>query len=277
MEARMRARGLDVISLGPGEGGKEISVLQHLLALERTSSHRFAWLTFAPVDVSVPLLLSCATGARRAVAEAGGGARATVTPYCADFEEGRLAFAQRLPTTLASSDQGLRLVLMLGNVFGNVREEESFVRQKLWSLARPGDLVWLEVGLRPKSVADDPLFRLTTAPREETAAEAARRLLLEGPYRRWEAALGRPQSSLEMRVWLREDDESSRIPGSINFCHDLVIKDERRVCTMLYSRRYNLESLIVWLERMQLRLERSMIVEDSKHRPRVAHLLLRRT
>jgi len=33
------------------------------------------------------------------------------------------------------------------------------------------------------------------------------------------------------------------VPGSVNFCHDLVIRSERQVCTMLCSRRYEPEAI----------------------------------
>ena len=134
----------------------------------------------------------------------------------------------------------------------------------------------LEVGLRDEPLDLDPLFRLTRENREETAAEANRRLLLEGPYRRWEAALGRMQSRLEMRVFVRENDDTSRVPGSCNFCHDLVIADERRTLTMLYSRRYRLEGLTSWLEQRGFAVERTKEVASSAGRPRVAHVLARR-
>ena len=65
--------------------------------------------------------------------------------------------------------------------FGNLRDEELFVRQKLWHIARPGDLVWLEVGLRLEPIENDPLYRLTQPDREESSAEANRRLLRDEP------------------------------------------------------------------------------------------------
>jgi hypothetical protein len=164
----------------------------------------------------------------------------------------------------------------LGNVFGNVRDEETFLRDKVDVILRPGDLLWIEVGIRPDRIETEPLFRLTDSGREETAAEANRRLLLEGPYRRWEAARGRKPSDLEMRVIVREDDDSARVPGSLNFCHDLLIKDEGRTITMLYSRRYRLEELTAWLERQGLEVLRTSQVKDTKGRSRVAHLLLRK-
>lgn len=279
MTRRGTPTGLDLVSLGPGEGDKEVQMIQQLLSAEIEREHRFPWLAYAPVDVSIPLLLVAARNARAVVREQPGRRRATtyqVRPFCADFEEGNLDFVSRLPTSLHPDHSGLRLVLMLGNVFGNLRDEEIFCRERLSRLVRPGDFTWLEVGLRLEPLDRDPLYRMTLPDHDESAAEANRRLLLEGPYRRWEAATGRTSSDLELRVWTREDDDVARIPGSVNFCHDLVIKDERRVCTMLYSRRYDLSKLSIWLEQQGYDVLRIQRVEDSRNQPRVAHLLLRR-
>ncbi len=274
LDGRRRPRGLDLICFGPGEGAKEVGVLRALLEMEDADHLR--WLSFVLVDVSIPLLVSAARSARRMLAEQTDRRSVVVQPFCADFEEGNLAFRVRLPSSSQPEPDGLRWVLMLGNTFGNLRDEETFVRQKLSAVLRPGDFLWLEVGLRPSRIEDDPLFRLTDPAREETAGEANRRLLLEGPYRRWEAALGRQPSGLDLRVWVREDDDSCRIPGALNFCHDLVLKQERRVCTMLYSRRYTVEGLSTWFERLGFTVERITKVEDTKGRPRVAHLLIRK-
>jgi len=275
-DRRAGLRGLDVISLGPGEGGKEVVLLEQLLQRQRKAEQALPWANLALVDVSISLLLRAAHAARAKAREVRSDA-VTVMPFCSDFEEGQLAFERRLPTSREGGEQGLRLVVILGNVFGNLRDEEVFLHQKLQQLVRPGDMLWLEVGMRPERLELDPLFRLTQPDREETAAEANRRLLLEGPYRRWESALGRKPTRLDMRVWVREDDDASRIPGSCNFCHDLIIGDERRAVTMLYSRRYAVEGLSGWLEEHGYKVERIMQVGDPKRWPRVAHLLLRRT
>lgn len=269
---RARPRGLDVISLGPGEGDKELRVLGALRELEARAG-RLRWLSYLPVDVSISLLLRAARAARQELAAV---EHATVLPICADFEAGRLSFVTRLPTARHPDEDALRLVLVLGNVFGNLRDEEAFVRTKLDALVRTGDLVWVEVANRLEKIESDPLWRLTTQDREITAAETNRRVLLEGPYRRWEAALGRPQRDLDIRVWLREDDETSRIPGSCNFCHDLVIKDERRACTMLYSRRYREPELCEWFDDLGYVTESVVNVDDARKQPFVLHLLLRR-
>lgn len=283
LNRRDRPRGLDVVSLGPGEGDKEQLILGKLLEAERETRMRTAWLSFAPVDVSIALLIAAAQGSRNLLFGPSAGddqasAYRSVMPFVADFEEGRLSFLERLKTSSESGAEGMRLVLILGNILGNLRDEETFVRHKLWNIARPGDLVWVEVGLRADSVADDPLYRQTREGDSgtETAADANRRILLEGPYRRWASAIGRPTPRLTLRIWPREDDEASRIPGSYNFCHDLVIEDESRVCTMLYSRRYDRDELCKWFEGLDFKVVDVNTVEAGKGKPKVAHLLLAR-
>lgn len=256
---RRGARGLDVVSLGPGEASKEAVVVRHL------AGGALAWLSVALVDVSIPLVLK---GAKACRAE---DKSASVLPFCADFEEGKLTFLHRL------RPDGVRVVLMLGNVFGNVRDEEVLVKERLARLLRPGDFLWLEVATRAERLEDDPLYAMTKNPEGElTAPEANRRLLLEGPFRRWEAATGRRPSDIFTRVWLREDDETSRVPRSLNFCHDLVFRGERRACTMLYSRRYDVAALSRWLEQQGFAVESTVPVDDSQKRTRVAHVLARK-
>lgn len=275
MGRKTHARGFDVVALGVGDGAKEAAVLQSLLA----GKPECDWVTFLPVDVSIPLLLRAASAGRQVLADAElncGSGGSLVLPTCADFEEGPLAFLSRLRTSTTAGADGLRLILLLGNVFGNLRDEDRFVRERLWRLARPGDLVWVEVATRLDPISADPLFKMTDDATAETSAEASRRLLLQGPYRRWQAAMGRSQGPLDMRVWVREDDDAAQVPGSFNFCHDLVIPETKRVCTMLYSRRYEVESLVGWFEERDFSVERIHTVRDSKRRPRVAHLLLRR-
>ncbi len=268
LDQRAKERGLDVICLGPGEGGKETLLLRKMI------DQSFAWLSYSLIDVSIPLLLKASRGCHELADNKD--VSADLMSFCADFEEGSLKFLERLPTERHPDAEGLRLVVMLGNTFGNLRDEESFVRQKLRRLARPGDLVWIEVGLRPEKLTDEPLFRLTQENRQNTATEMNRIHLLTGPYRRWEAQARRPPADLGMRVVVREDDDSSRVPGSCNFCHDLVIEEEQRACTMLFSRRYTLEGLTAWFEDLDFTVERIIQVEDARRRPRVAHLLLRR-
>lgn len=120
LDRRTRPRGLDVVSLGPGEGTKETLILQAVRDACESSGLTLPWLAYAPVDVSIPLLLR-ASAAPRARDE--GRPPLDVLAFCADFEEGPLEFASRLPTTTESD--GLRLVLMLGNVFGTCAAKSS--------------------------------------------------------------------------------------------------------------------------------------------------------
>ena len=80
------------------------------------------------------------------------------------------------------------VVFHIASKYREVRDEETFVHDKLMAMMRPGDLVWLEVGQLIERPENDPLFPLTRQDKEPTAAYTHRRLLLEGPYRRWEAA-----------------------------------------------------------------------------------------
>jgi hypothetical protein len=48
-------QGVDVVSLGPGEGEKECRILRRLVQREQHLQRPLAWLTFMPVDLSMPL------------------------------------------------------------------------------------------------------------------------------------------------------------------------------------------------------------------------------
>lgn len=266
--------GLDIIGLGPGEGSKELVVLAEILEATSGSSSAPPWLTFALVEVSIPLLLT-ATAEARGVCREHRDVPTTVLPFVADFEEGELGFMERLPSSQGSG-QGLRLVLILGNVFGNVRHEGRFLAQKVSRMVRPGDLVWVEVGVKRDRIEDDPVYPMTLPQVKPTAAYTNRISLLEGPYRRWAATLGRTPQDIETRIWIREDDDTCPVPGSLNFCHDLVIKSERRVCTMLYSRRYDKEALARWFKSQGYTVELTWPVSDDRGIPLTVHYLLRK-
>lgn len=272
LDGRGRKKGLDILSLGPGEGSKEALIMERLC---RSWAAELPWLSLTEVDVSIPLLIRASNAANTALAGVDT-KEVSFTAICEDFEEGQLALLDRLPSSGMEPETRRRVVLILGNVFGNLRDEERFVRERLGRMMDTGDLLWIEVGVRPERIEEDPLFRLTQEGHEETASDANRRLLLEGPYRRWEAALGRPPTELALRIWLREDDDAARVRGSVNFCHDIVIPRERRSCTMLYSRRYKPDELAGWFRRLGFVVEAKQSVKDGRGRERVCHLLLRK-
>lgn len=276
-------RGLDVISLGPGEGEKESRILRRLARREHEVHRPLSWLTYMPVDLSMPLLLKAA---KRALAEPTvwearrAGVRQLI-PVCADFEYGKLGFVSRLPSQQRTD--GLRLILVLGNIFGNVRDEEAFIRGTIHKLTRPGDLVWIEVARKLDPIESDPVYAMTVTKGDWTAEQATRIALLEMPYRVWEVSQGRLPGAVQLRVTLQTydgGDDSCKIPGSVNFCHDLIIPEEKmqqRIRTMLFTRRYTDERLGAVFARLGLEEEDTLTVKDSKGRPLIAHHLLRRT
>ena len=275
-------QGVEVVSLGPGEGEKESRILRKVVQREQQLHRPFAWLTYMPVDLSMPLLLKAA---KRALSEpnlwvARGAGLRQMIPVCADFEYGRLDFVSRL-----AGDQradGRRIVLVLGNILGNVRDEESFIRRTLHRLTRPGDLIWIEVARKLDPIEADPVYPMTVSKSERTAEESTRATLLEMPYRVWEVSQGRLPRDVTLRVTLQRyegGDDSCKVPGSVNFCHDLVIQEEKmqqRIRTMLFTRRYSDDALTALFEKLDLVPEDIVHVKDSKGRPLIAHHLLRR-
>jgi uncharacterized SAM-dependent methyltransferase len=124
------------------------------------------WLVYAPVDVSLPLLVEAHRAAAPITTRRPHWA---VAPMCDDFESGPLSFLTGLPTGRPDGPRGRRLVLLLGNVFGNLCDEDEFVSRQLGRVARPGDWVWLELGVRHGSAAEDPLSWTPPSPNCEGA------------------------------------------------------------------------------------------------------------
>jgi len=266
--------GVELISLGSGEGSKDARLLAELIG----AAAKPPWIAYVPVDVSVPLLVAAARDAAQTVARASaarevGGA---VMPFCADFEEGALEFLGHLPT---GSRAGVRLILVLGNVFGNVRDEERFVDRVLTKIARPKDLVWIEVALRPDDLAKDPVHSMTLQTRRPESATALNRWkFIVGPYVRCMATMGAPLRDVKLRIKVHVEDDVARIPESCNFVHDLLIgnANEEDVCTMLYSRRYREEPLKAWFRGHGFQVDATSIVDRSNGVPGVMNLLLRK-
>ncbi|MEO0812364.1 MAG: L-histidine N(alpha)-methyltransferase [Myxococcota bacterium] len=262
--------GLELVSLGSGEGGKEKVVLDVLAEL----TYQPSWTALALVDVSIPLLMRAARTARAIVFEKFGEEGVAVLPCCADFEEGELNFLERLPRARTRAE-AKRIVLIFGNVLGSVRDEERFISEKLERMIEPGDYVWLEVNRRLESERDDPMHALM-ADDEQTANSAHRRLVLEGPYRRFEAAGHRRPANIRTRISLRKDDATCAVPGSVNYVQDLLIEDEGRVLTMLYSRRYEEAGLRRWLGERGFDVEDVVNIDGGSSKEAMIHMLVRK-
>lgn len=273
-----KGSGIDVISLGPGDGAKEYEVLRELKSWQNEDEH--LQLTYVPVDISIPLLLKAQRKALPLLAQATGerGARHhRLRAFCADFEDGDLRFLNRLPS--AENKDVARLITMFGS-FQNLFDEEAFVRDKLSTIARRGDLVWLEVTHRITPIEKDRYYALTK--QERPQLDNTLRLLLEGPYGRLEAAKGRTANAVDIRVSLRDyfedgpEHAQNRIPGSYNFFFDLVVNNGARSYTMVNIRRYELRSLQAWFGKMGYStLDAITVPEDrGEDRRRNVHLLL---
>lgn len=262
--------GVDLISLGPGDGAKEARAIELLIDHAGPKKHLINWLTYTPVDVSIPLLRMASANARNLIREKVEDERwphFLVRPSCSDFEDGNIGFTNHLSE--AGGDR--RLVLFLGGTFGNLRSEAAFLERAASRILRQGDMMWLEVGVRQARIEDDPLFANDLGGAQETV----RRSLVEGPHRRFRASVGAPLDS-KMQIIPRDGGQTCEVPQSYNFHHDVNIDARGRCCSVLYSRRYDVAALRNWLKGFGYRTLFEHIVKDNDGRDRTAHILIRR-
>ncbi|MGB1277722.1 MAG: hypothetical protein ACPG77_18400, partial [Nannocystaceae bacterium] len=189
-------------------------------------------------------------------------------PSCSDFEDGNIGFAGHLSENTGDR----RLVLFLGGTFGNLKSETRFVEHSLNRLLRKGDMLWLEVGARQTRIEDDGLYALSKGQLGDTQ-ETVRRSLVEGPHRRFRASVGSPLDT-RMRIIPREGGATCEVPGSYNFVHDVDINAMGQRCSVMYSRRYEIDALRQWFTEFGYETRFEYRVTDSRGRDRTAHLLL---
>lgn len=263
--------GVDLISLGPGDGAKEAIAIESLIDRAGPKHRLIDWLTFTPVDVSIPLLRMASERARNLIRDRlnkESWPHFLVRPSCSDFEDGGIGFAGHL----SDNPSDRRLALFLGGTFGNLKSETRFVEYSLGRMLRPGDLVWLEVGVRQDRIEDDGLYALSKGQLGDTQ-ETVRRSLVEGPHRRFRASVGSPLDT-RMRIIPREGGATCEVPGSYNFVHDVDINPSGQRCSVLYSRRYDIDALRRWFLELGYETRFEHRVKDSRGRDRTAHLLL---
>lgn len=266
--------GVDLISLGPGDGTKEARAIAQLITHSGPGSRLIDWLTYTPVDVSIPLLRLASEKARNDIRDRVSEERwphFLVRPACSDFEDGGIGFAGHL----SENPEDRRLVLFLGGTFGNLKSEAAFVERTLSRLLRRGDLLWLEVGVRQARIEDDGLWALAEGGLGD-AQETVRQSLVEGPHRRFRASVG-SLIDTRMRIIPRDGGATCAVPGSYNFVHDVDINAMGQRCSVLYSRRYDVDALRQWLVGFGYETLFDHTVSDARGRPRTVHLLLRRT
>ncbi len=263
--------GVDLIGLGPGDGAKEAAAIQVLIDHAGPKHRLIDWLTYTPVDVSIPLLRMASEQARNLIRdrlEKESWPHFLVRPSCSDFEDGNIGFAGHL----SDNPSDRRLVLFLGGTFGNLKSETKFVEHSLDRLLRRGDLLWLEVGVRQPRIEDDGLYALSKGPIGDTQ-ETVRRSLVEGPHRRFRASVGSPLDT-RMRIIPREGGATCEVPRSYNFVHDVDINPSGQRCSVMYSRRYDIGALIQWFADHGYETRFEHRVKDSHGRDRTVHLLL---
>ncbi|MCA9717668.1 MAG: L-histidine N(alpha)-methyltransferase [Myxococcales bacterium] len=263
--------GIDLIGLGPGDGAKEALAIQLLIARAGPKHRLIDWLTYTPVDVSIPLLRMASEQARNLIRDRlpkESWPHFLVRPSCSDFEDGNMGFCGHL----SDNPGDRRLALFLGGTFGNLKSEARFVERALGRLLRRGDMLWLEVGVRQARIEDDGLFALSKGQLRDTQ-ETVRRSLVEGPHRRFRASVGAPLDT-RMRIIPREGGATCEVPGSYNFVHDVDINPSGQRCSVMYSRRYEIDALRGWLADHGYETRFEQRSKDARGRDRTAHLLL---
>lgn len=264
--------GIDLISLGPGDGSKEVRALSLLIERAGTDIRLIDWLTYTPVDASIPMLRIASEQARNLFRDTLPRERwpqFLVRPACSDFEDGKIGFSHHL----SDHPSDRRIALFLGGTFGNLKSETAFIERSLARLLRPGDVLWLEVGVRKARIEDDGLFALSTEVGD--TQETVRRSLVEGPHRRFFASVG-VQAETRMRIIPRDGGATCEVPRSYNFVHDVEINTRGQRCSVMYSRRYDIDALCRWFQGFGYETLRVDRVKDTQGHDRTAHLLFRR-
>lgn len=272
----LKVQDLEVISLGTGDGAKEERFLTCVRDL-RSEGERTT--TFMLVEISVSLLCSSAVLLGQFQRSIDG---FELTPWCADFEEGPMGFAQDLPSTrTALSSSRRRLVMILGNTFANVQHESEFVGRLKRSLVRSGDLLWLELAEGCERIEEDPFFDVLKdypkSPRANHQAMTSREELVIGSYLR-HAGMGNSHAGFpELQLALIQTQEHCEVQESYNFVYTISpSSSEPRAIKMLFTRRYREPSLVKWFRDRGFNTLLTKKVASADGRQRVMHLLLQR-
>lgn len=208
------------VSLGPGDASRDVEIAIHLRQNEPA-------LQYIPVDMSDGLLL-------RAITLVSNQIRVPVG-ILGDFED-RLNFIQRQLRTHAVSPI---LFTLLGNTLGDLDNYEGSFLRSLRNMMHPGDFFLLDVSLAgPKwTKARD------RGGKAASYGMAYRRFIANGVSRR----TGESVEAIAAQFPQRFRFENGESDVEKTRCIDITDQKSRRlVCTI---RRYDWESLLVWLER----------------------------
>lgn len=234
--ALAKARGLDVHSIGAGDGKSETRLLQYLCDLRGGVPD----LRLTLLDISPPLVHAAYRHAADALERRG----VAVFAMVGDFLELR-----RIPVLSyrPAGSQRRRLYTLLGCTWQNLADELGFLRQ-LAECAAPGDLVALDV-------------RKARAPAGDVAAiQAAEPVLTSGPPRSHHEWLSGPirrycEGWADIRFCAQLQPRGV-VPGSyeIDLCADVAMRSgETRRYTVVRGKSYEPEQLATALDALHWR------------------------
>lgn len=276
----LETKHFEAISLGTGDGAKEecfLRCVRDLRAGEKKTT------TCMLAEISISLLCSAAVRLGQFQHGQDGIDGFELVPWCADFEEGPMQFAQDLPSArTAPNKDHQRLVMILGNSFANVQHETHFVSGLKRTLIRPGDLLWLEVAEGCDTPTEDPLYDAMKAypksPKTNLQTMSSREALVVGSYLR-HTGLGSSLADFpELQLCMAQTQEHCEVPDSYNFVYTVApTPSAPRAIKMLYTRRYREPSLTKWFKERGFNTILSEKVASADERQRVLHLLLQRT
>jgi len=258
---------LDLIALGSGAGLKEQALLRSIDRIQTADGQRLIL-----VDSSLPLLTDAAQAIREEFP------RTDLTALCTDFEHGRVQLTRTPVHGAGDAPRRTRLVMMFGNIFGNLADEGSFLQHQLPDLLQKGDLLWIEVATATDSVEADPSkTRADRYPVDIGSTSEGRDRLLVLPYLR-QRRLEPLRDETGVGLHLDASGPAS-IPDSYNWRYRLRLSrgSKERFVDVLYSRRYREESLTEWLaERGLIRVASQYVpISRSDVLTGITHLLLR--
>jgi transcriptional regulator with XRE-family HTH domain len=218
---------MDLIALGPGDGGLEISLVQSLIGIKPEADFD---IRFYLLDISQPLLSRAHRNAKDKLEQ---NKRVVVVAMQGNFHQ--LPYFEQI---FYSPSRRNRVFTMVGGTFGNLEDEIRFLTSAL-SIARKGDLLVFDFLLAHAQADDeaniraiDPVFR--SKPRENAVR------FLTGPFRRYTS-----YRSIELKYDLRLE---LPVPGSYEI--DVTVLADRERFSVFRFRRYDPASLRASLSRV---------------------------
>lgn len=230
---RLGTRDLDVIALGPGDGRREVALLEQLLYGERPLVAGLYLL-----DISQPLL---SAAYKRAVEDL----PPSVNVFAVQGDIHQLARYSRIfQHPFGAARQ--RLITLFGGTFGELNSEIQFLKNGLVGLV-PGDLLLLQVTRTYAARADPQAVR-----QEDPALAGARsaelalleREWLTGLFERHARQVGEPLPELVVETTL--DLTSCAIPGSYAVEKMIIVTNQEQATkrfNVTYLKRYDLSGL----------------------------------